>query len=466
MSSSEQMVGAACLSGVSELPETLRGIAAAALTALGAERATCYAVDVDAQVIAAVYTTEIDPKRRAFLERTVGLGPAQMPIWRLQLAQADPLLAVEDIGRDPAVPPELAARLGSGAILGVRFEHSSVQHAGAPALLGTLFCSFAGPRRFSVAERQAARGLAGVATLALANARLQIETAQSLREVHGLASEQAALRRVATRVAAEARPEAVFAQAAEEVAGLLGVELGLVARFESGRAVPVGWWGSTLDVPFPLQGGGALAQVARTGLAARVDDYEALGDDAVGQMVRAGGYRSGVAAPVRVGGHLWGALLAATTGDTPVGADAEARLERFTELVALAIANAETQTRLVAQAANDPLTGLPNSRTFFERLDAEIQRARRHGDPLSLVIIDLDHFKRVNDVHGHLAGDGVLVETAGRLAALARAEDTVARIGGEEFAWLLPECDAREAWLAGERARRPSPTRPSRRPGG
>ena len=404
--------------------------------------------------------------RRAFLERTVGLGPARMPIWRLQLAQDDPLLAVEDIGRDPAVPPELAARLGSGAILGVRLEHSSVQHAGTPTLLGTLFCSFAGPRRFSAAERQAARGLAGVATLALANARLQVETVGSLEAANGLAAEQAALRRVATRVAAEARPEVVFAQAAEEVAGLLGVEFGLVARFESGRVVPVGWWGSTLDVAFPLQGGGALAKVARSGRVARVDDYEALGDDPVGEMVRAGGYRSGVAAPVRVGGHLWGALLAATTGNAPIGAGAEARLERFAELVALAIANAETQTRLVAQAANDPLTGLANNRTFFERLDAEIQRARRHGNPLSLIIIDLDHFKRVNDVHGHLAGDGVLVETAGRLATLARGEDTLARIGGEEFAWLLPESDAREAWLAGGELGGPSPTRPSRRSGG
>jgi diguanylate cyclase (GGDEF)-like protein len=454
VSSSEQIVGVACLSGAPELPETLRGIAAAALTALGADRATCYAYDVDGQVIAAVYTTEVDPERRAFLEQTVGLGPAQMPIWRLQLAQADPLMAIEDIGRAPTVPPELAARLGSGAILGVRLEHSSVQHAGAPALLGTLFCSFATPRRFSVAERQAARGLAGVAALALANAHLQAETAESLGEARGLAAEQAALRRVATRVAAESRPEVVFAQAAEEVAGLLGVEFGLVARFESGRAVPVGLCGSALNVPLRLSGGGALAEVARSGRVARVDDYGALGDDPLAQLVHSGGFRSGVAAPVRVGGHLWGALLAATTEDVPVGPDAEARLEHFAELVVLAIANAEAQARLVALAANDPLTGLANHRTFFERLDIEVRRARRHGDPLSLIIIDLDHFKRVNDVHGHLAGDGVLVETAGRLTALARAEDTVARIGGEEFAWLLPECDAREAWLAGERARR------------
>ena len=455
--SSEQIVGAAYLSGGPDLSGTLRGIAAAALTALGADRATCYTVDVDSQVCSGVYTTEVDPQRRAFLERSVGFGSARMPIWQLLLAQADPLLVIDDITCDPVVPAALAARLGSGALLGVRLEHSSVQHAGAPALLGTLFCSFAGPRRFSAVERQAARGLAGLATLALANARLQVETAGSLGVARGLAAEQAALRRVATQVAAEARPEVVFAQAAEEVADLLGVECGLVARFESGRAVPVGWWGTsqpTLDVTFPLNGGGALAQVARSGRVARVGDYGPLADDPVGRLVRAGGYRSGVAAPVRVGGHLWGALLAATTEDAPIGADAEARLERFTELVALAIANAETQARLVAQAANDPLTGLANHRTFFERLDAEVQRARRHGHPLSLIIIDLDHFKRVNDMHGHLAGDGVLMETAGRLGALARAEDTLARIGGEEFAWLVPESDARAAWVAGERARR------------
>jgi len=158
--------------------------------------------------------------------------------------------------------------------------------------------------------------------------------------------------------------------------------------------------------------------------------------------------------PVRVGGRLWGALLAATSEDAPIGAGAEGRLERFAELVAVAIANAEAQARLVAQAASDPLTGLANHGAFFERLDAELQRSRRHGRPLSLVLIDLDHFKSVNDVHGHLAGDGVLVETARRLAALTRGEDTLARIGGEEFAWLLPESDAQEAWRAGERARR------------
>ena len=455
---SEGIVGAAArLSGTPDLAATLQGIAAAALTSLGAERATCYAYDVVAQVVSAVYTTESDPERRGFLERTVGLGADKLPIWRLQLAQADPLLVIDDVTRSPSISPALATRLGSGAVLGVRLEHLSVQQAGAPALLGTLFCSYSRPRTFPPAERQAARGLAGLATLALANAYLQLETSQRLEENRALAAEQAALRRVATQVATEAKPEDVFAQAAQEVAALLGVECGMVARFEPDQAVPVGWWGlhqDGLDAPFPLGGFGVLAQVASTGRAARVSDYESERSDPVARMVRAGGYRSAVAAPVRVAGRLWGALLAATTQDRALDVDAEVRLERFAALVALAIANAEAQARLASQAASDPLTGLANHGVFFDRLHAEVQRARRNGHPLALVLIDLDHFKCVNDVHGHLTGDNVLVETAGRLARLARAEDTVARIGGEEFAWLLPESDARAAWAAGERARR------------
>ena len=180
---SQQIVGAAVqLSGAPDLPVILAGIAEAACDALGADRATCYANDVDALVVSAVYTTEDDPKRRAFLERAVGLGADQLPIWRMQLTQPDPLLAIEDLTRDPVVPTALAAQLGSGAVLGVRLEHPSVQRNGVPALLGTLFCSYGRPRRFSSADRQAARGLAGLATLALANARLQAETAASLEE--------------------------------------------------------------------------------------------------------------------------------------------------------------------------------------------------------------------------------------------------------------------------------------------
>ena len=271
---------------------------------------------------------------------------------------------------------------------------------------------------------------------------------------------------MATHVAAEASPEAVFAQAAEEVAGLLGVECGVVVRFaDSERGVIVGTWAAETDassgvapvVPLgtvlPLVGESATARVFRSGQPARMRDYAGL-DEETGKLLVATPYRSGVAAPVRVGARMWGAIGALTSRPELLSDGCEQRLANFGELVGVAIANAEARARLAAQAASDPLTGLANHRTFFERLHAETERARRHGHPLSLVVIDLDHFKQVNDTHGHPAGDRVLVEVAERLGALARAEDTLARVGGEEFAWLLPESGAHAAWAVAERARR------------
>ena len=99
---------------------------------------------------------------------------------------------------------------------------------------------------------------------------------------------------------------------------------------------------------------------------------------------------------------------------------------------------------LAHRASHDGLTGLLNQRAFRDRLAAESERSAVDGRPLSLVVIDLDHFKAINDVHGHPTGDRVLAEAAARIAGAARAVDAVGRIGGEEFAWLLADDDALE----------------------
>jgi len=129
-------------------------------------------------------------------------------------------------------------------------------------------------------------------------------------------------------------------------------------------------------------------------------------------------------------------------------------------LASMALANARLHEQILRsladaerRAATDPLTGLANHRAFQERLAAEVQRAGRHGRPLALAVIDLDHFKRVNDSHGHQVGDRVLVEAGRILQAQARRDDLVARMGGEEFAWLMPETDDASAWEAADRAR-------------
>ncbi|WP_217914048.1 bifunctional diguanylate cyclase/phosphohydrolase [Miltoncostaea marina] len=104
-------------------------------------------------------------------------------------------------------------------------------------------------------------------------------------------------------------------------------------------------------------------------------------------------------------------------------------------------------------AETDPLTGLANQRTVHDTLRSAVPEARASGRPLSAVMLDLDHFKRINDTHGHAAGDAVLVETARRLTACSRADDLVARIGGEEFLMLLPGTDGAAALAIAERVR-------------
>ncbi len=102
----------------------------------------------------------------------------------------------------------------------------------------------------------------------------------------------------------------------------------------------------------------------------------------------------------------------------------------------------------------DPLTGVANRRYFFDRLEIELHRAERYASPVSLLLLDLDHFKRVNDDHGHLAGDAALVHVAEVLReTVLRRIDLIGRYGGEEFAILLPDTDLAGAQVVAERCR-------------
>lgn len=120
--------------------------------------------------------------------------------------------------------------------------------------------------------------------------------------------------------------------------------------------------------------------------------------------------------------------------------------------LSMRIRNADEQiSTLSNQAVRDPLTGLLNRRAFHERLHEEVDRARRYGSDFSLLIIDLDHFKSINDTLGHQAGDEVLAWVGRILLEHTRAADAAFRIGGEEFAVLCPSSSAKMARRAAER---------------
>lgn len=113
----------------------------------------------------------------------------------------------------------------------------------------------------------------------------------------------------------------------------------------------------------------------------------------------------------------------------------------------------EAQQKLVELATIDDLTQLYNRRYFFERFDQEMERAKRYQRPLSCIILDIDHFKTVNDTYGHLTGDQVLRDISEVLKKNCRQSDLAGRYGGEELIVLLPETDSAGAMIIAERIR-------------
>lgn len=114
----------------------------------------------------------------------------------------------------------------------------------------------------------------------------------------------------------------------------------------------------------------------------------------------------------------------------------------------------EAREKMRHAAMHDALTGLPNRAAALTHLDEELARAQRSGAPLSVMMVDLDHFKRVNDTYGHAAGDVVLREAASRFRGSVRAYDGVGRLGGEEFLVVMPECPDDAAVHVAQRLRK------------
>jgi PAS domain S-box-containing protein len=234
------------------------------------------------------------------------------------------------------------------------------------------------------------------------------ERNRAAAELRDLARQQAALRRVATAVAAADEPERIFALVTEEVARLLSGDTANLIRFDDGGAYTVvGEWSLRAGSGVPIGDSGPLdprtaaGTVAATGRPARVDYADVEGE--LAGVLRALGIRASVAAPISVQGRLWGAIRVSTTGDRGLPADAETRIAEFTELVALALSNADAHTQLRASRARIVAAG-----------DSERRRLERNlhdGAQQRLVALSLALRMARSAVDGNPAA-GELLESA------------------------------------------------------
>lgn len=239
---------------------------------------------------------------------------------------------------------------------------------------------------------------------------------------------RSAEQRIQDAVALEPDPIELFTVVAEEVAVELGLESAAVVRFETGG------FGTIAGAVEP-RGGSSLVPGTTV----------SLEDGGPAALVFQSGKAAAGAVPLRVGARLWGAIVADGDAD---------RLAQLALAAQPAIAFADASARLGALATRDQLTNLPDGRAFHEQLRAETRRAERHERALSVVVLDVDGFRRINAEHGRLAGDRALAEIGRRLAATVRTGELVSRLSADHFAWILPETEGLNGWIAAERARR------------
>jgi diguanylate cyclase (GGDEF)-like protein len=161
-----------------------------------------------------------------------------------------------------------------------------------------------------------------------------------------------------------------------------------------------------------------------------------------------------MALPIEVGGDVAAVLLVTRVGLDRGYSELELRIaDLLSAQVSIALQNADLHARVAESAVRDPLTGLLNRRFFDEAVETAYATAARSGEPLSLIVLDLDRFSDVNNTHGHAIGDAVLRNVAGAMVGAVRAGDIVARYGGEEFVVIAPGSRQEDAVNLAERIR-------------
>ncbi|MGZ6269699.1 MAG: diguanylate cyclase [Candidatus Limnocylindrales bacterium] len=257
------------------------------------------------------------------------------------------------------------------------------------------------------------------------------------------------------------RPEAVVVAAAPNGADITRADpAGAVASDDRPEAIPAHGAGAGVGEgegagrrKAPEPAGRAAGSVGRTGAVGRVAAHgQAAADRIAGRVRDAYGLRNLTAAPLVTEAGVVGAIVLSRRTDEAWSPAARGLLESAASEASAALSRLYSQRATEAMAATDALTGLPNRR-YFDEFCSLLARRRRAADTVGVLMVDIDHFKRVNDRHGHTTGDAVLRVVATAIARSVRDDDVPARYGGEEFVVLLRNPSAAVAVEIGERIR-------------
>jgi len=266
------------------------------------------------------------------------------------------------------------------------------------------------------------------------------------------------LHEVNLRIASALDPDEVLAGVLDSLGQMLAYQTAAVYLIDRDVAVPLDGPHSVIPATTPprLRAGRAFDEGpldTPEGSVASDDStvVEAMRDQhTVGRVTPSGTLQ--LVVPLRAGGRSLGALEL-VLGEALTEDDVKL-VELLAAGAAVALQNAYLYQETQRLATTDALTGLSNYRHFHDLLTLEVQRARRMDYPIGLIIMDLDHFKLDNDRHGHPIGDATLREVAGQIRKRLRRTDVVGRIGGEEFAAILPGDSLAEVAIVAEKLRR------------
>jgi diguanylate cyclase (GGDEF)-like protein len=377
---------------------------------------------------------QVDP---AILRTKVGIG---FTGW---VARSGAPLKIDDARRDPRGATILGTDDVDESMLIAPMRHDD-------RTLGVITLSKLGIRQFSDDDQRLLLILADQAATAFAGAASLAEAARLAAELRQLLDMSSALSR-------SLDPKDVAQIMAEHLARAVGADRAQISDWDPiGRRLrtlgcyPPDHRATVADF-YPLDQYPLTARVLGDGLIATVDAEDPDADAAEVAELRREGMRGLIMLPLVAKGDAIGIVEISSTG-RPTDDPGRITLARtMAHEAAMALENARVYEAARDLADRDPLTGFFNHRYLHERLSEEVVRAIRTRRPLSVVMVDLDDFKLVNDTFGHLYGDRVLVYVAETLRVALRASDVAARYGGDEFALILPETTAHEAAAVAER---------------